>query len=305
MQPIGFALRAAAGRTQYEAILLIQSLRDFGGTLADSPVWVLVPEVAPLDDIAASRLRDLNVEIVPFGMTAELIGFPFATKVMASAEAESIAKDSVSTLVWSDSDNLIFQDPQALLLNSAHDFAYRPVDHMLIGSRYSEPVDGFWRIIYEHFSIDSDSLWSMTTTADEQEIRPYFNAGLLVVRPARNLLTTWRDSFLELYRDKRLLPFYQQNQLYAIFVHQAILAGAVLSSLGPDSMKQLPHTVHYPLHMHKDVPPARKTARMNDLVTARHDTFFNDPDWREIIPTADPLTNWLETHVPLLRTNNE
>ena len=133
----------------------------------------------------------------------------------------------------------------------------------------------------------------MMTSVDERRIRPYFNAGLLVVRPARGLLQLWRDQFHRLHGAACFEEFYRRDVLYCIFFHQAVLAGTVLSSVEQQELQKLPHLVNYPLHMHADYPADRRPATMNELITGRYDVFFEDANWREVFPAQEPLKSWL------------
>ena len=48
-------------------------------------------------------------------------------------------------------------------------------------------------------------------------------------------------------------PFFT-NHLYRIFMHQAVLAGVVLSSFSHAQLHELPESYNYPLHLHGDYP---------------------------------------------------
>jgi hypothetical protein len=134
----------------------------------------------------------------------------------------------------------------------------------------------------------------MTGSVDENVIRPYFNAGFLDVRPERGLLRAWRDNFERLYLQDDFKTFYQKDDLYAIFVHQAVLAGTLLNKLERQELYEFHHHVNYPLHMHDDYPASRRPVYVNDLVSLRYEQIFQKPDWKDRIPLKPPLTAWLE-----------
>lgn len=297
MTEVVFATRAAAGATQQEALLLVRSIRQCGGAFAQNRVIIAVPDSAPLAEVVLSQLTALNAEILPFSVSTDVLQFPFGTKVMAAAAVEHSISDTADVLlVWMDSDCLVIQSPDIFLLDQPFDLAYRPVDHTLIGSRYDQPVDDFWRLIYTHFELDSTTLRPMITSVDQLTIRPYFNAGLLVIRPDKCVLRQWADAFLSLYADSRFIPFYETNDLYRIFMHQAVLSGVILSMIPVNAMRLLPHTVHYPLHMHTQYPAPQRVEYLNELITCRLDTFFNDANWRTVISIKQPLSGWLEQY---------
>ena len=111
----------------------------------------------------------------------------------------------------------------------------------------------------------------MTASVDHRVLRPYFNAGMLVVDPWRRLMRRWRDDFDQIYRLPEFKAFYEQDRRYAIFMHQAVLAGTILSMLRPAELAELPHLVNYPLHMHRDYPAALRPVRLNDVISVRYE----------------------------------
>jgi hypothetical protein len=159
-----------------------------------------------------------------------------------------------------------------------------------------QSVDFFWQLIYTIFRIDAELLPMMTTTVDQEAIRPYFNAGLVVVHPADGLLRRWAKWFLALYQDARFKPFYAANPLYAVFMHQAVLTGVILSCTQPEARHLYDYHVHYPLHMHQQHPQA--VSHLNDLITCRYDTLLETTHPQEIIPIAPPLADLIKTFIP-------
>jgi hypothetical protein len=134
----------------------------------------------------------------------------------------------------------------------------------------------------------------MVTSVDQVTIRPYFNAGFLVVRPGRGLLRKWSDIFFGTYRLPAFTSFYEQNQLYEIFIHQAVLSGIILASLEQNDLLELPRYVNYPLHMQGDYPAEHRPQTLNELITCRYDPGFSDLELRELITIEEPLRSWLD-----------
>jgi hypothetical protein len=292
MSQLTFAFMTAPGPLERQGVLLARSIRAFAGELAQTPLITAVPNTArPLTPETSEAFIDLDVRQKPFAIDDDVRTFPFAAKVSAAAAAESVAETAV--LAWLDTDSL-FINPPTGLLPPGKQLGYRPVDHLLIGSRWDQPPSPFWRQIYADCDVDAADLWPMTTSVDEVTIRPYFNAGMLVVRPERRLLQTWRDDFARLYRRPVYDRFYQKDRRYTIFMHQAVLAGTLLRELSREAMVKLPHQVNYPLHMHTIYPQERRAQRINDLISCRYDTLADDPAWHRRFPIEDPLRSWLE-----------
>lgn len=292
MENLIFAFLAMPDRSKSEALRLARSIRKFAGKYAGSPIWMLVPAAGKQTTFPVP-----DVQLLPFDIDPEALKFPLATKVYAAAAAE--AQEQNGYLVWMDTDSLVLNAPEALNLETGKNLGYKPVDHTLIGSPYDQPIDPFWECIYRRCDVPEDRLFPMTAVVDENKIRPYFNAGMLVVRPTIGLLRAWRDNFDRLYRAACFQPFYKQDIRYAIFVHQAILTGTILSRMTQDEMQMLPPLVNYPLHMHAQYPAERRPQSLNEIITCRYDTLFKeDKAWRTRIPPADePLKSWLDRQV--------
>ncbi len=295
MDRLIFACLAPPGAAERQAAMLSASIRAFAEALSASPIWVLVPgATGAMSGDARERLASLDVRLVRFGIDQGVSDLPFAAKVIASAAAEAAVQGQSDFLVWMDSDSLVVQEPSALLLSEARSLGCRPVDCALIGSLFERPVDPFWRLVYQECGVPEERVFPMTTSVDENRIRAYFNAGLLVVRPERGLLELWHDNLLRLWADADLERLCRHDRLYRIFFHQAALAGSVLSSVRPEEIEELPHRINYPLHLHARYPVERRLRYVNELITGRYDVFFDDPDWGKAFPAREPLKSWLD-----------
>lgn len=301
MNELVFACHAVDLEQVKRAAILTESIRAFAGDYSAVPVWVLVPEAGV--DLSAHFPSQLDTKLIPFDLEPQVASFPFATKVVASATAEAYAINTTSQLVWMDSGSMVVNSPQTLILEKGLHLGCRPVDHLLIGSPYEAPVDNFWSAVYHVCGVDQSHIFPMRTSADQVKIRPYINAGMLVVRPEHGLLQRWRDKFLTVYQDPRFLDIYQQGYLYQLFMHQAILAGCILSTLGQGEISELPFQVNYPLHMHSQYPSQSRPRSINELVSFRYEDFFSDPAWLEQIRVDDPLKDWLLERVSSLSTS--
>ncbi|HBX68737.1 MAG TPA: hypothetical protein DEH25_04980 [Chloroflexi bacterium] len=285
---------ATPGKAALDVLLLAESLRTFGGELADSPIRVMVPAaLGPLSEAAQCELARWQIETIPFEADEALLKFPFAAKIAATAQAESLTRGQSERLVFMDADTLILQEPAEFLLSPGKTLGYRPVHHQLIGAAWGHPLDDFWRLIYEICEVPDENTFPMLTHTGEQ-IYPYFNAGMFIVRPERGLLTQWLERFQSWYRQPQLRGYYEKNQLYAIFIHQAIFTGVLLAALSPLEMQLLSPKINYPLHLHADIPAAQRPATIAELVTVRYESIFDDSGWRQL-PITGALQSWLES----------
>ena len=294
MNKMIFACFVAGQKDIQKALILAESIRSFAVDFSAAPIWLMVPQGSKqLSKKVRARIDALEIKLHPFEIDPQAAGFPFAGKVVASAAAESLAFEQAAQLVWMDALSLVINSPDELLLNQAALLACRPVDHITIGSPYQKPLDPFWDSVYQSCGVTEDDIFPMITSADQVRIRPYINAGMLVVRPEHKLLQLWRDTFLESYQDNCFLDYYEENRLYKIFIHQAVLSAIVIASINQTEIKQLPYLVNYPLHMHTQYPADRRPKSINELVSCRYEQFFSKPNWRDMIPVEPPLKDWL------------
>ncbi len=262
-------------------IVLAESIRTFGGSFAQCPIFVYTPEDLEIAKESAAQLESYGVELRHTSAPSEALWFYFARKVFASAEAEKEAAAAGLILVWMDEDTVVLSEPEAFLLPDGISLAYRPVMHNIIGSLYAEPPNEFWKRLYELMEIPDSALFPMTTPADRQEIRAYFNAGLLAVRPERGILSKWTEYFRLLYSDSTLVKWSEEDRLKRIFLHQTALVGAVLNTLQRNEMTELPENYNYPLFFKEMFGAADEFTSVDEIATLRYDIYFHNPspDW--------------------------
>ena len=289
-----FACFIAGHQDIPKAMILGESIRSFAGEFSTAPIWLMVPQgVKQFSKKLRTEIDGLDLKLHPFELETQAAGFPFAGKVVASAAAESLAFDQADQLVWMDTISMVINPPDKLVLNQDTLLGCRPVDHILIGSLYEKPLDPFWESVYQSCGVTEDDIFPMTTSADQVKIRPYINAGMLVVRPEHKLLQHWRDNFLGIYQNSRFMDFYEQNRLFKIFVHQAVLSASVIASIDQTEIIELPDFVNYPLHMHSQYPTDHRPTTLNDLISFRYEQFFSKSNWQDIIQVEPPLKDWI------------
>ncbi|MFX1502260.1 MAG: flavin reductase family protein [Promethearchaeota archaeon] len=270
-------------------IILAASIRKYGESLSDYPIWVLVPnsEKKIANEIKNSFLS-LNVDLIPFS-TEDEPKFPFITFVLAAAKAESLVKEKTKLLAWLGSNTIIFNEPKHFLLDNDKSLGYRPVHHTNIGSFYDEPIDPFWELVYQKCNVSKEQIFPMKTHVDHNKLRPYFNAGCLIVRPEKELLRSWWNSYKKKYNEQYFKDYYNKDYIYAIFIHQAILSGVILSTMERDEIYELPFDYNYPLNLYYNCPFIYRAKYVNKLITVR----YEDLEDLKKIPIQDPLKSWL------------
>ncbi|MFW9908123.1 MAG: hypothetical protein ACFFEF_06070 [Candidatus Thorarchaeota archaeon] len=275
-------------------LLLAESIRAYAGSLSHAPIWYFVPETGrQLLPSLKNRLQQLGVTTIPFQINGDVLEFPFVGQVFAQALAEITASGQTDIIAWLNTNTVVLKEPKEFILHGNKNLGYRPVHHALIGSRYDEPLDSFWSLIYELCEVPEGNVFPMTGHIDGVRIRPYFNAGIIITRPEKRLFRTYRDVFLKIYQKPIIKDFYQRNELYAVFIHQAVLAGVILSSMQIEELQELSGTYNYPLHLLEEDVTEHRPQSLEEMVTFRHEGFHRDPDWFKRMPADITLRNWI------------
>lgn len=295
-----FAVFAESQEELRHCCYLAESIRAFAGRYRDAPVWCYSPADEAGNETEFARILDsLGARRRTCTIPEAARQFYYAGKVFAAAEAEAAAEGSADVLVWMDEDTIVLDEPDAFGLSDPIAFAYRPVMHNRSGSLYSEPPDAFWSRIYEVLGIPDSALFPMTTPADQQTIRAYFNAGLLVVRPERGILRGWARAFQQLYSDSVLVEMCKTDRTKAIFLHQTALVGAVLNTLKRSEMVELSASYNYPIFFEQQWDATRTFGSIAEVITLRYDVYFRNPDpqWAAKLNGPADRVEWLRQHL--------
>ena len=301
MKDLIFACLLGPGESESEAFRLARSIRTFGGEFCFNPIWMFC-QTAENDLPQATRqeLFSLGLRLVTFDVDPAAGNFPFAAYVKAASLAESLSQGETSFLAFMASDTLVLQPPYEFRLPTGKILGACPVHLKLLGSGINEPLNDFWNLIYHHGRVDPGKVFTLQTVVDAQAVRAYINAGLLVVRPERGLLRAWQASFDGQYLLPEFESFYVQNELYKIFMHQAVLAGSLLSLLKVDEFQPFPAGINYPLHLHSRMASAHRPADLSQLITCRYEDYaeFMDNTHRAgFIQIDRSLREWLTSQM--------
>lgn len=308
MPRIIFASYAEDSEQLYYTLVLAESIRKFGGKFGQSPIWIFAPDsVAKTGATMADKFSSLQVELKISHVPEEALKFYFAGKVFAAAECELAAESQTDILVWMDCDTIILREPSDLVLRKGTALGYCPVMHKNIGSLYSEAPDSFWSRLYEKLSVPESSLFPMVTIAGRETIRPYFNAGLLVVRPERGILRRWPENFKKLYRDSAFVAMCGQSQRLRIFLHQTALVGAIFNAIKKDEMAELPAGYNYPLFFKRMYGAPEEFDTLDSVITLRYDVYFQKPDkdWDKELKGRPEIISWLKERLDKIRPDEK
>jgi hypothetical protein len=275
----------------------VQSLRLFGGSLSQAPIQIFFqPEPQTVDRLNTFAGIE-NIQLTPLALdpTASGSDYPFASKVHACAQAETMAGSSTRTLIWFNPGCLIVRPPTLFGLTPSFDAAFRPVHHQNIGSLAQMPLDDYWQAVYRAAGLD-EAPFMVESFADSRTLRPYFNTHCFSINPSLGLLNSWQQCFRTMVDEISFQSGPCNGPLERIFLHQAVLSTLAAKHLGQERIRLLPPVYSYPLHMHPQISPDRRPRRLNDLVCPVYEGAFKYPDILNGLQVDEPLHSWLQDY---------
>ncbi len=287
-----------------KASLLVDSLRRFGGPLADAPVHVVVDSV--LEETASLWNRP-GVTAHPLEGDPALRRFPYARKVLAAAQIERLVERTARTLIWLDAETLVLSSPSALVLRGNATLAVRPVFlRNAVALPEGAPLDGWWTRIAREAGLDPSFPDTVAPLVDAGRVRWYVNCGVYAVKPSKGLLREWARAVSTLAADPAIRAEAGPGGLRHVFLHQAVFSAVVLARTKPAERSWLPNAAGYPLHLHERIPAPSRLARLDGAqVVIYEDLFERRPDWRALVPASDALAAFLgEGSERLFRVND-
>jgi hypothetical protein len=279
---------------------LVESIRTFAGKYKDAAIWIYMqPELIEQEASTIQKLISCNVVVKDVEIPLEANWFYLSGIVYAAARAESEAVGKTDILVFLNYDTVFLGEPDEYNLPTAKKLGYRPVMHKNVGLLFSEPLDSFWTQIYKRMAVDESVLFPMVTPADGDTIRPYFNAGLLVVRPEAEILRKWAGYYEKLYSDTLLRKMCEMDVRKRVFLHQTALTGAILNHLTRDEIIGFSDRFNYPVFFREQFGAKKDFRDITNVITFRHESYFNnpDPDWGNKLTGPPEKIDWIKEHL--------
>lgn len=176
-----------------QALLLIESLRAFGGRFSSCPVLAVAPRAGlGVDAATRARLDELAATYHEEALNTVCPEYGSANRVYAAAWA---ARHSLAeTLFVLDSDTLFLGEPG--LPEPGCDLAVRPVDVKGPTSEGpGDPFESYWAAMCGLAGMPIDALPFVETVLDRRRVRASYNGGYAVVRRASGILERAAELF--------------------------------------------------------------------------------------------------------------
>jgi hypothetical protein len=291
VKSLAFLICVEHGRLESEAVLLVESLRTWGGGASEAPVYAFAPRAGRGPEPATiERLEAMGTTIVEEPLVERFADHPTFNKVAVSAWAERELDHE--TLVFSDTDSVFLSEPSELL---GGDWlaAVRPVDRRIAGSRGKGKNEPFWRKMYAELGVRSEPFTE--TTVGQVQIRAYWNTGLLAARRSAGLFEAWQRALIRLF-DAGIV-----QKRWPQFMDQLSWAG-VTADLG-DDLLVLSDAYNYPLRHRQALKAEVQELDLAEIVQLHYRLWLHMPDaLAKAYPPFDPdgdRYRWLEERLPL------
>lgn len=245
-------------------MILVRSIRKFGGSLSDCPIYSFQPRKSKkVSQETLNFFEQYNVTHIDKELNKSYKFYPLANKVLACAWAEENVASEI--LVFLDSDVVVLGEPLELASLNHADVRLRPVDIKGIGTDgKGDSTWPFWEKLYDIYRITSRNY--VETTVDHANILSYWNAGHIVAKRSSQLFNCWKQTLDKMLSEKILPP----NGLF--FMDQVALAISICRlDLRVD---QLPPAYNYPLHLHEKMLQCGAGHELHEVVSFHyHDEF--------------------------------
>lgn len=282
------------GKIEKYALLLCRSIRKFGGELSDVEIYSFAPRKGfePRKSTLI-EFEKLNVEHQNIELNTKYRAYPLANKPLVCAYFEKQFPNE--NVVFIDSDQIIFNQPNDFILSDADEVVLRPVDRKGVG--FSTKQDSeflYWKSLMKllNFSFENEK---KVETSNGELIYPYFNSGLIITNTKFGLFSRWKENF-DLVFEKNILP---ENGLF--FLEQSLFSATVLQMKMKYSLMNKAY--NYPFSLHDEITEDFRMSDLSQVVTAHYHDLFTEkskPKFYTENFIRTPNGKWLKEQVKSL-----
>ncbi len=184
-----------SGPLETTTVLMIESLRRWGGRFANVPVIAVTPRFGPgLSAKTRRRFAEMNVRHVRKtlgGASEKYRWYNFLNKPLSLVIAEAFV--TTDLVAWLDADVFVTGSPEGFDLAEGVDFAGCPSDRNLGSTGPGDRYEPYWEKMCGIHGLPLESVPWVQTCREKMRIRLYFNGGILVYRKG----TRYAKAYLE------------------------------------------------------------------------------------------------------------
>ena len=289
-----FVFSVESGRFEAMAVLAIESLRRFGGRLADAPVIAVTSRLGPpLARATRSRFEELDVTHV-WRPHLRRAWFPWIGKIRTVVDAERMA--ATETIAYIDCDVLFLGDAPAFCLPPDIDVAAGYPDNGVVGTTGPESrYETAWRRACEAVGMSIDDLPWVELGDGSGRIRFYLNAGIFVFRRGSGLPQEWHACTEQLFERRADFGVWREQ-----FHEQVSLGLAILRSRY--AFLPLPYSHNFGIDT--SMPGALRSPKLKAAQVLHYHDQLDPGNWNATLArlhdTHPEVAGWLTTRGPII-----
>ena len=308
-----FVLSVEQGKLESQAVLLVESLRRFGGSYSDVPVYAVSSRPNRRPGSACCRVLDrLGVHVVLESLLSADEAYGTVARLASCAWAE--ANIDCETLVSLDDDVFFVREPDFALEQA--DFFARPVDVKgMCTTGHGDDFDDYWRTIASACDVRYEDIPWVQTTVDQIRVKASYNGGMVAVRRSRGLFQESARLF-RILRERNLAP--RKSGAAEIFASTGFVgqeasrwwgaAQAVLSLAATRlraAVSLAPPTYNIPIHLADSYRARGRVFSLTNAVLLHYHWLLDQEHWTPhlLLPGAEdlpaPVLDWLKASTPL------
>jgi hypothetical protein len=285
-----------SGRLEPEVLLMVRSLRAFGGRFAQCPVLAIAPRAGPR--VAASTLREfdrLGVRYVERPLRHRFDWLGFANKPHAAVIADELA--ATGHVVWLDGDVLVVGEPTALDAprHDAHEVLACVEELGPVSTGAGDRFEPFWQALADGAGLTQGVPFT-TAGPSGKRIRLHFNSGVFRFRRGSGFAQRYLELFEKLYA---LCVMPKDDP--TMFLHEQIIFSIAAASWRGGFAALEPHHNFHAEPMYEALYPADQYDRA--LLLHWHGSLrmddFRDTFMQRLQVTLPALASMVQSSLPL------
>lgn len=287
------------GPLEHESLLLINSIRKYGGIYSNCPIYAICPtNNNKLSTNTLREYRKLNVIYETENLNRRWSEYPFVNTSYAAKYIEENAPQNVEFIVLMDTDTIITAEPNELKLPEAKKVGLRPIDSHKneISFLPNEKIPFYWKKVFSVCNTDPDRLWNVETTMDHMQVSACFNNGVVVSRIESRLFTSVVES-MELASDDEYFKDLNRNSLEWHFLDQAFLSAVIIRDFEKEQINLLGSGYNFPFPKSTNQDEVKNGFR--DVAILHYHSNFFKTRILEFFSNNNELQRFLSEYLPL------
>jgi hypothetical protein len=214
-----------SGRLEPEVVLMVRTLRAFGGRFAQCPVLAIQPRSGPSIAMTTARaLDELQVTYVKRPLRHRFDWLGFANKPQAAVMADELAR--TQHVAWLDADVLVAREPTALSApqHDAQEVLACVEELGPVSTGPGDRFEPFWQALADGAGLPEGVPFT-TAGPSGKRIRLQFNSGVFRFHRGSGFAQRYLELFEKLYA-LRIMP----KDDPTMFLHEQIIFSIAAAS---------------------------------------------------------------------------